>query len=101
MSEFTEYQNYKEYQENEKYQYNNNNNNLKSLVTESQIMSELNNYTNPSLTSSEIQFDENKMIVKPAKYAEPRYIKEKEVYEVLKPVTKQIVQLPTKKKTKS
>ena len=100
MSEFTEYQNYKEYQENEKYQYNNNNNNLKSLVTESQIMSELNNYTNPSLTSSEIQFDENKMIVKPAKYAEPRYIKEKEVYEVLKPVTKQIVQLPTKKKQK-
>ena len=64
--------------------------------TESQILSELNDYQNPTLTSTEMQFNENDMIVKPAIYSEPKYIKKKEVHETLKPISNEVKILPTK-----
>ena len=90
--EYEDLQNFPEYQENDQ--------NLKSLVTESQILSELNNYTNPALTSSEIQFDEEKMIVNPVKIAQPKYIKKNEIYEENKPIMKGAYQFPDKEKQK-
>lgn len=74
--------------------------NLKSLPTESQVISDLNNYTNPTLKASEILFDETKMIVNPVQYAEPKYIKEKQIYEERKKVIKEVVQLQPKNKKK-
>ena len=68
--------------------------------TESQILSELNDYQNPTLTSTEMQFNENDMIVKPAIYSEPKYIKKKEVHETLKPISNEVKILPTKTKQK-
>ena len=68
--------------------------------TESQILSELNDYQNPTLTSTEIQFNENDMIVKPPIYSEPKYIKKKEVHETLKPISNEVKILPTKTKQK-
>ena len=68
--------------------------------TESQILSEINNYQNPILSSAELKFDQNDMVIKPAVYSEAKYIKEKDTYETLKPITKQVVQLPTKTKQK-
>lgn len=68
--------------------------------TESQILSELNDYQNPTLTSTEIQFNENDMVVKPAIYSEPKYIKKKEVHETLKPISNEVKFLPTKTKQK-
>ena len=68
--------------------------------TESQIITQLNNYTNPILLSTEMKYDQSEMIVAPAEYAKPKYIKEKNTYEVLKPLTKQVVELPIKRKQK-
>ena len=87
----SEYKDFPEYQEN----YN------QSIVgTESQIINQLNTYENPILTSTEMKFDQNDMIVKPAIYSHPKYIKEKETNETKKPIVKQVVQIPSKKKHK-
>ena len=88
----SEYLNIPEYQEND---YN-----KVYAGTESQIMNEINNFQNPSLKASEMYYDQKKVIVKPQQFAKPKYIKEKEVYQVLKPVTKDVAQLPVKKKEK-
>ena len=84
--------NFPEYQENDP--------NKAFAGTESQIFNEINNYTNPDLKASEIYYDQKDLIVQPKQYAKPKYIKEKEVYEVLKPVTKDVVKLPVKHKEK-
>ena len=68
--------------------------------TESQILSQLNDYKNPTLTSTEMQYNENEMIVKPAIYSEPKYIKKEEVHETLQPIAKEIKLLPIKTKQK-
>jgi hypothetical protein len=88
----SEYLNFPEYQEND--------NNKFFAGTESQILNELNNFQNPSLKASELYYDQKNLIVKPQQFAKPKYIKEKEVYQVLKPVTKEVVQLPVKYKNK-
>ena len=69
-------------------------------TTESTIMRDLNNYTNPVLSSTEMKYDEKDVIVQPAKYEEPRYIKKNEVYEEKAPEFKGLVNLPSKKKEK-
>ena len=81
-------------------QYQDNDNNKFYAGTESQILNELNTFQNPSLKESEIYYDQKNLIVKPQQIAKPKYIKEKEVYQVLKPVTKEVVQLPVKYKNK-
>ena len=87
----SEYQNFPKYES--KY-------NTSLLGTESQVLEELNNYQNPTLLSTEMKYDKSKMIVKPAIYSEPKYIKEKKTYEVLKPITKDVMQIPDKRKHK-
>ena len=88
MSEFQDFPKYES-------QYN-----TSQAGTESQVLSELNNYQNPTLLSTEMNYDKNNMIVKPAIYSQPKYMKEKKTYEVLQPITKEVMELPTKRKHK-
>ena len=68
--------------------------------TESQIINQLNTYENPALTYEEMNFDKNQMVEKPSVYSQPKYIKDTKTYEKMKPISKQIRQLPTKRKQK-
>ena len=64
----------------------------------------LNSSKNNSLIKSkEIEYDPNKMIFEKTRYEEPKYQEVKNTYEVLKPITKQVMELPiqTKKKIKT
>ena len=88
MSEFQEYNQNPQYEEN---------NNLYQ-GTDSIYISEVANYKNPTLLSSEMKYDEKDVIIKPAQYAKPKYREVKNTYEVLKPITKEVVELPTKRK---
>ena len=88
MSEFQEYNQNPQYEEN---------NNLYQ-GTDSIYISEVANYKNPTLLSSEMKYDEKDVIIKPAQFAKPKYREVKNTYEVLKPITKEVVELPTKRK---
>ena len=89
MSEFKEYSSYPEY----------NFNNIEQGM-ESINISEFTNYKNPTLLSDEINYNEENLIVRPPKYVKPKYKEVQTTYKVLKPIIKEPVTLPVKRKEK-
>ena len=87
MSEFKEYSSYPE--------YNNIGQGMESIT-----ISEVANYKNPTLLSDEINFNEEDVIIKPTKYAKPKYKEVQKTYKVLKPIIKETVTLPVKRREK-
>ena len=68
---------------------------------ETYTASQLQSYADPAFLSAELRNMGNQdMINKPLKYAKPKYIEETETYKVLKPITKEAVELPTKRSNK-
>ena len=88
MSELKENSSYQEY----------NINNIEQGM-ESITISEFAHYKNQTL-SDEINYNEEGIIVKPPKYAKPKYREVQKTYKVLKPIIKDTVTLPVKRKEK-
>ena len=88
MSELKENSSYQEY----------NINNIEQGM-ESITISEFAHYKNQTL-SDEINYNEEGIIVKPPKYAKPKYREVQKTYKVLKPIIKETVTLPVKRKEK-
>ncbi len=72
--------------------------NDKFAKTESKINYELNDYNPPTLTASEMYYDEKELKRLPDKYAEPKYIKKTETYMVVEPKTAEVIIFPIENK---
>ena len=67
---------------------------------QSKIVSLKSSHDNSTLTSKEMKYNPNEVIVQPIKYENPQYNEVKNTYEILKPITKQIMELPVQVKKK-
>ena len=67
---------------------------------QSKTVSLKSSHDNSTLTSKEMKYNPNEVIVQPIKYENPQYNEVKNTYEILKPITKQIMELPVQVKKK-
>ena len=68
--------------------------------TESKTISMRSSHNNSILTSKEKKYDPNEIVIQEQKIESPQYQEEENTYEVLKPITKQIMELPIQVKKK-
>ena len=67
---------------------------------ESKTISMRSSHNNSILTSKEKKYDPNEIVIQEQKIESPQYQEEENTYEVLKPITKQIMELPIQVKKK-
>ena len=67
---------------------------------ESKTISMSTSHNNSILTSKEKKYDPNEIVIQEQKIESPQYQEEENTYEVLKPITKQIMELPIQVKKK-
>ena len=67
---------------------------------ESKTISMKSSYSNSGISSKEMKYEPNKIIYKSTKIERPKYQEDENTYEVLKPITRRIVELPVKVKKK-
>jgi hypothetical protein len=67
---------------------------------QSKTISMTSSHNNSILTSKEKKYDPNEIVIQEQKIESPQYQEEENTYEVLKPITKQIMELPIQVKKK-
>ena len=67
---------------------------------ESKTISMKSSHSNSGISTKEMKYEPNKIIYKSTKIERPKYQEDENTYEVLKPITRRIVELPLKVKKK-